>query len=274
MQNKIEWYQEVLSLDPCSRVFYQLAQLFVEMGELEKAEVTLRKGLKRHPAFLEARLLRIEVLSRLGLMDDAGEEIDAVVSPLTKYPAFWKLWAKNSAEDEKDFAAFLLLVASHLQGHSVSWADVLVEGLSHISDRLLDTAKAPEVSPIPKVAAPVAPAFDEPQVAADPQETARREIAGSLRTRTMADILAAQNDFQGALDIYEELLVQAGDENERTQLKARIEIARTGLESLDIVPATRAEAPDVFSRHSRNRLIGTLETLASRFEARVQAGVE
>ncbi len=66
MSKKIEWYQEVLSLEPGSRVFFPLAKLFVENGMPEDAVITLCRGLDRHPDYLEARMLLVELLTELG----------------------------------------------------------------------------------------------------------------------------------------------------------------------------------------------------------------
>ena len=56
MMDKIEWYREVLELEPSSKLFFPLARLLVEDGQPEAALETLRRGLERHPEFLEARL--------------------------------------------------------------------------------------------------------------------------------------------------------------------------------------------------------------------------
>ena len=68
MRRKIEWYQEVLALEPGSRIFFPLAKLFVEFGQFEDAERTLRQGLDRHPDSMEARLLLVQAFASLGQM--------------------------------------------------------------------------------------------------------------------------------------------------------------------------------------------------------------
>lgn len=45
----------------------------------------------------------------------------------------------------------------------------------------------------------------------------------SLRTRSMAEVLAEQGDYDGALDIYAELLNAASDASERADLQARMD---------------------------------------------------
>ena len=124
MRRKIEWYQEVLALEPGSRIFFPLAKLFVEFGQLEDAAKTLRQGLDRHPDAVEARLLLIQVLTKLERLDEARDQLSAVVKPLERYPAFWSLWAQQKAEQDRDFAVFLMLVASHFTGKPVKFAGV------------------------------------------------------------------------------------------------------------------------------------------------------
>ena len=46
MMDKIEWYREVLELEPSSKLFFPLARLLVEDGQPEAALETLRRGLE------------------------------------------------------------------------------------------------------------------------------------------------------------------------------------------------------------------------------------
>ena len=62
MTPKIEWFQEILEQEPSSRVFFPLAKLLFESGDVTKALETLRHGLEHHPDFLEARLFLIHLL--------------------------------------------------------------------------------------------------------------------------------------------------------------------------------------------------------------------
>ena len=44
MMEKIEWYQEVLKLDPDSKVFFPLAKLLRDSQQPDKAIEVLRRG--------------------------------------------------------------------------------------------------------------------------------------------------------------------------------------------------------------------------------------
>lgn len=269
MDKKIEWYQEVLSLEPGSKVFFPLAQLFVDTGHLEDAVVTLVQGLDRHPDFLEARMLLVQVLSDLGRENEVHDHLERVVAPLSAYPAFWRAWAKSLPEDRRDVAVFLMLVASNLSGEEIGWTDVVFEGMSSLSDRLVG-----EPLPSPsKAASRPAPlrvlardAFGQENEQDADSAGAVDGKSGNLRTRTMADLLASQGDVSGAIAIYEELLKSRPVE-EHPILQGRLDELRGH--------ATEApessESEDPFGVHAKNRLIGTLETLAARFEARVRS---
>ncbi len=277
MRRKIEWYQEVLALEPGSRIFFPLAKLFVEFGQLEDAEKTLRQGLDRHPDSMEARLLLIQVLMRLEKLEEAQEQLQAVIKPLERYPAFWSLWAHQTSDKDRDFAVFLMLVASHFTDRPVKWTDVVIEGLSSLTDRLIGPLKATarkarELS-LERSAATVAAS---PAPACDAQDTpyaGPAPDAGSFRTRTMAELLASQGDFGGALGIYRELWGRALDEREKADLSSRIKTLEANLAAAPAGDAAPHIAPgeDPFGKHAKNRLMSTLEALAARLESRIQA---
>lgn len=278
MRRKIEWYQEVLALEPGSRIFFPLAKLFVEFGQLDDAERTLRQGLDRHPDSMEARLLLIQVLTRQERYDEALEHLSTVIKPLERYPAFWSLWAQQTAEKDRDFSVFLMLVASHFTDRPVKWTDVVIEGLSSLTERLIGPLKAGGRKPREHAASSVQvqPASDRPAVSSDGAEAkydGPAPDAGSYRTRTMAELLASQGDFGGALGIYRELWGRALDEREKTDLSSRIATLEANMAAAPAGEGGPVPPPldDPFGKHAKNRLMSTLEALAARLESRIQA---
>ncbi len=268
MRRKIEWYQEVLALEPGSRIFFPLAKLFVETGQLEDAVKTLRQGLDRHPDTLEARLLLIQLLVRLEHWEEAGAQLPLVTKPLERYPAFWSLWAQRVAEKDRDFAVFLMLAASHFSDKPIKWTDVVIEGLGPLTERLLGplkhrVQKSPRV-PMADMAAATAPGQE------DAPYTGPKPDTGSFRTRTMADLLASQGDYVGALGIYRELWGRSLDEREKQELTGRIRSMEDGLAEIQSPGSPAPAQQDPFGKHAKNRLMSTLEALASRLEARVR----
>ena len=274
MRRKIEWYQEVLALEPGSRIFFPLAKLFVEFGQLEDAAQTLRQGLDRHPDAMEARLLLIQVLTRLERMDEAQEHMAAVIKPLERYPAFWSHWAQQTAEKDRDFSVFLMLVASHFTDKPVKWTDVVIEGLHSLTERLIGPLKAAaRKPPEPEADKPGAPESraEDPGLRLDAPYEGPAPDASSFRTRTMAELLALQGDFNAALDIYHELLARAQEEQDKTDLSARIKTLEQGLANASQANAGKVVDEDPFGKHAKNRLMSTLEALAARLESRIQA---
>ncbi|MEF2231001.1 MAG: tetratricopeptide repeat protein [Pseudodesulfovibrio sp.] len=264
MSGKIEWYQEVLSLEPGSRVFFPLAKLFVENGRPEDAVEALRKGLDRHPDYLEARMLLVELLIELGREDEVHDQVTRVIDPLRDYPAFWRAWARSLPQDQRDLSVFLMLVASNLSGDTIRWTDVVFEGIGTLADRLVGAPLPPPGETVRRLR-PVR--FEPAAVEGDdePEQEYVRPGLGSFRTKTMADLLASQGDVEGALEIYRELVHSTVSDDRRTELKARIAELEAG------GGGEPMKREDPFSAHAKNRLISTLETLASRFEARVRS---
>lgn len=276
MQAKIEWYKEILELDPSSKVFFPLAKLLADAGQVKEALELLREGGERHPDLLEARFFSLELCARLG--DDTGvaEEAGYIGSILTRYPLFWKAWAENLSRrpETRDAALALDFVSVHFQGNPVGWGEVIQRGLeglfsasqnnlpfsSEAGQFLGQGAPASETA-LPPAAQPAqslrhTPEGKEPTpsqavdaVATEEASTAQGTAASSemeesiasakqgedvysIRTRTMARLLAEQGDFEGALEIYQELLAKSQNDTEREELDAIIERMQLMLQEL------------------------------------------
>ena len=100
----------------------------------------------------------------------------------------------------------------------------------------------------------------------------------SLRTRTMADLLAEQGDYEGALDIYRELLVMAPAGDTRKELEELVEEMRRqagekpkgnggrNRKSGGKSGKSGKQAPTGLK--GKTKLINALESLAQRLEAK------
>lgn len=297
MQSKIEWYQEVLALEPSSKVFFPLARLYVEMGNHEKAVTTLRMGLDRHPDYLEARLLLVETLAKLG----RDSEAKAAVTPLTRmfssYPSFWRMWGDSVSDGNADVAGAMAFLFSALHGSPMSWSDVMAEGIKQLTGtapaadhkREAPGGEKYDDSDVSEISNEQA-AFARPEPAAD-GEALTREIAEavarsesdsggdddltspvvmkSLKTRTMADVLAAQGDLEGALDIYRDLLCKADDVEREELMKFMADISEKISHAHSASDAgVVEERVDPYHKHAKSKLMSTLEILAGRLEAR------
>ena len=118
MTEKIEWYREVLELEPNSKVFLPLAKLLVEENGDSQAIDILQRGLDRHPDFLEARLFLIELLYKTGKNDERDAEVKKLGKMFATYAGFWQAWAAClSGDNEQDTASVLrFLAATFLHG--------------------------------------------------------------------------------------------------------------------------------------------------------------
>lgn len=289
MKQKIEWYREVLELEPGSRVFFPLAKLLAADGQTSDAVLTLKQGLLRYPDHIEARLLLVELLHLQNAGDELQRELDGLGGLFASYPGFWKAWSERLAETPAlhDASLAMRFFAAALQGQQINWSSVIEQGLFS----MLGMADAPFPQPIyasaddapreeaaPRAALQSAPASNadasgapafEPdarlEVSVEDEET---DEAFSLRTRSMAEVLAEQGDVNGAIEIYHELMENA-PEDEKALLAARAdELGRRMTAPASEENKTEEKAPAAGTESSR--LVTLLESLAQRLEARVR----
>jgi tetratricopeptide (TPR) repeat protein len=332
MNQKIEWYKEVLALEPGSKVFFPLARLQAENGLPGEALATLRHGISRNPEHIEARLLLIDILFASGQFDALWPELDQVALMLGGYPGFWSAWNERLARNpsSRDASLALSFFSAALRGEAVSWSDIIEQGLrnvlpagdggpvkspSRVTPAALDELKtflkdSPSVSekPAPAVVRsavkemPAKPAepdsaanlppsagrpldfselrapaenFDngEPKTFDKDDENEPEDEVFSLKTRSMAEVLAEQGDYAGALDIYEELMRESKSEEEKKSLEGAIANIRTRAgDSVNQTQASRKNEGDDEDNEpagqGKNRLLSVLDALARRLEAR------
>ena len=232
MTEKIEWYKEVLELEPNSKVFFPLARLLAKAGRDDEAIAALEHGLERHGEFLEARLFLIELLYRTGKQDACARQIQRLSAMFASYAGFWQAWAACLAnvEGEADTATVLRFLAAHFLIGPLTLHEVLNRGLDTLEGPAAVKAAPAAQEPVNAApAAPVAPAETAPEPPAravreapaqaapvGEEEPAESEAAAplteppaehteedgeehfSLRTRSMAEVLAEQGDIRGA----------------------------------------------------------------------------
>jgi tetratricopeptide (TPR) repeat protein len=137
MQEKIKLYEEMLALEPGSRLFFPLAKMLTAQGEYGRARDVIMQGLSAHPEYMEARLLLLEVLDALGEQDAALEKTETIVHLLGEYQGFWRLWeALLQAQGERDLLVAMRFFRRAMQGTPLRWVDVFEQGCA----RMLDVA--------------------------------------------------------------------------------------------------------------------------------------
>lgn len=420
MTEKIDWYREVLEIEPNSKVFFPLAKLLVKENNSREAIGVLEHGLERHPEFLEARLLLIELMHKNGEKEACERQIAKLSSMFASYAGFWEAWAAclSSQPGDADTASIIRFLAAHFISGPLQLHDVLDRGLEVILHEKAGSAEtvAKASTAIPLVANHAAaedsthdgdieahsamsenpektsnlPVVENPQhedagnidiantdesnaenaesatvveneldspadnflteekeqdasnpevetltagqtmmsgveasglqtdelpaqeqedpsafeeipeqeeipveknntaqIASElakiassiPQNEEQQEKENndavensvdepfSLRTRSMADVLAEQGDYKGALDIYLELAASGPDAKEAEVINRRIEELQSRSGKDNSIQVSQDEAP---ASKSKEKLIGMLEALAQRVEARVQ----
>ena len=252
MTEKIEWYKEVLELEPGSKLFFPLAKMLTAEGRLEEACDTLAAGLARNGEFFEARLLQVDVLSRLGRTAECELCLRELESLLSRYEEFWRAWSTSlEGRGEAGSAVTLRLMRAILGGHDIDFTDLLRRGLESLDG---DATRAPHAAHLPEPRQRLLSSVDDTSTAS-PQSTERpaaprlsdpeEDTAGgprrpaavvmpvgrtSLRTCSMAEVLAEQGDIPAALDIYGELLAAATDDAARADLERRIAALGGGMD--------------------------------------------
>jgi len=291
MKAKIDWYKEVLELEPGSKVFFPLAQLLAEHGQLHDALSTLRLGLERHPEFMEARLYLVELLYKNGQVAHCEPQLGHLTRLFSKYHGFWEAWGACAADPEtkRDLSLTLRFLSVLFQRPDVNLGDVLEKGLHSLAatSGTLSSAPAPESAAgnaiLPADAVPLSSGMPVDAVASavpasvaavrEPPAAAKRtagmddtEEPFTLRTKSMADVLAGQSDINGALEIYRELALRAESPEERQEINERItQLSSPQAQAADSLSPT---APGVASPPGKQRMQHLLESLAERLEAR------
>lgn len=148
---KLDWYKEVLSLEPNSKLFLPLARLLAELGTEDKnadlmneAFAVLRHGLEIQPEYMEARLFLIELLNTCGCKAQCGAEVARLASLFLSYPDFWDAWREYAImeHESSDFTAALGFMSAIMRNKSLSIVEVLEAGLN-----ALKSNSAPVFSP-------------------------------------------------------------------------------------------------------------------------------
>jgi len=289
MKAKIDWYKEVLELEPGSKVFFPLARLLAENGQVQEALSTLRIGLERHPEFIEARLYLIELLYKNRMIAQCEPQVGQLTRLFSQYPGFWEAWGVCIAGTEKrrDLPLALRFLALLFQRPDIGFDEVLEKGLFSLTVTSEEAASDPEPEiktnrkSLPTIAvAPSGMPADMPErTAATETKAVNRaspmpkrmedvedtEEPFTLRTKSMADVLAGQSDINGALEIYHELALRAESPEKRQAINERIaQLSSLQVQAVDAPSSPQPQLPPP----GKQRMQHLLESLAERLEAR------
>jgi tetratricopeptide (TPR) repeat protein len=130
---KLTFFQQVLELDPDSRLFFPLARLYFEHDQIEEARQTLSKGLRRHPQHFEAKLLLANIMTHQGEYEQAKKICRDLFSLFKDNRDFWEnLSSMLYNSGEKDLSLAAAFFARSGSDRAITWADVLQAGLDSL----------------------------------------------------------------------------------------------------------------------------------------------
>ncbi len=249
MEEKIKLYEEILAVDPGSKLFFSLAELYWENGQLQDAISTLYSGLDKHPEHLEARLFLLKLLIEQGSKEEVGSTATKVGNVLASYKDFWFAWA-NRVENQGniDLALALRFIGYNFSDSQVTWSDIFYMGFNSLNgyDQNLNVqGNKQEETPT--------------EQGLSSKEADRLAKTGEYRTKTMADILVDQGDYAEAIDIYEELYQNSRDVEEKKRLRQLID----GLKGKQPDHAEKEQIQE-----KKQKLVQRLSGLSERLEAR------
>ncbi len=255
LKEKIKWYEEILRLDPSSKFYFQLAKLYVEEKLFDKAISILNSGLEKHPEDLEARFLLNDLLIKKDDLSESFKQIEVLDSILRRYPSFWRSWSKHLRDKgDNSIAVAVAFLGVAFEKKEISWEMLLTLGLNAITGDIAYVQK--EMDQEEKV---ILESEKKENLKEDIEEEKKEEY--SFKTKTMAEILESQGDLKGAINIYNELLEKASDE-EKEDLLLKIKNLEKKL----------SVSEDDFGK--KKRMINIMEGLVLRLQKRIGLGYE
>ncbi len=318
MEEQEKFYLDVLELEPGSRLFYPLAEIYVRQGRLQEAQEVLRNGLKQHPGHFEARLLLASACHQLGDAQASQDMVREIFSGLEIHPFFWETLSRGYEDSGREAMALALgIISAESAGNRVSLADILQRGLKNF----LNSGKGGEVPqgrPESEKAGETENEQSYPETAREESKNITEEqeempVAGSdgsfedirdedaeevedldfeepARTRSMADLLYRQGEYEQSLRIYRYLWeseMPGGQRRELEEIIAEVkkqlepptgeedaskEAAEGSLPSGDISQDEdlKEMQEDIPEKGEEESVVDTLSLLADRLEQRAE----
>jgi tetratricopeptide (TPR) repeat protein len=197
-KSMVEKYEQILSADPGSMVFVELARALVERGEAARAVQVCDRGLEHHPRSVQGRVARGRALLALGRTADALDELGRATALDSENPYAFNLVGEILLE-ARQFAAALPVLrrAALLQPGDLrirGWLETAqrevnlaapdasaaasvipgtasgggVSDTTDTTDTSSPAGSAPPPAPPPGMSAPAGPAVGAPAAAAPP----------------------------------------------------------------------------------------------------------
>lgn len=175
-KSMVEKYEQMLSQDPTSTVFVELARAYLDKGENEKAIEVCKRGCSHHPASVSGRVLWGKGLINSGKAAEAMQQFDAAVNIDRENPHAYNLISEVLLRKGLYRSALpILRKASALQPNDArikQWLEqaqaALKGGPAPIFSEEAPAAAPPPPEPPPAIAPAVtAPPIDDPPTTPD-----------------------------------------------------------------------------------------------------------
>ncbi len=210
---QIAHFEARLRLDPESRVFLPLADLYRRSGELEHARDLLESGLGIHTRFLAARAALGLVQVQLGQTDAARASLDQVLA----------------VDPDNDLALEVLLDEAAERGDWQGVRDLAVRLLRlrpedpAVAEALQEARARLEGRPIGATTVVATTADDGASTATPERGPAAAMDYRAFETPTLAELYLRQGHLGKARRIVERILAADPDHTDARELMARIE---------------------------------------------------
>lgn len=226
---EIRRLEEQYSFRPDSLVFGRLADLHRKAGNPERALEILEEGLRRHPRYLSAHIVRARCLHALDRVDEAREAFEDVLRI-----------------DGQNLVALRSLAEIARERGEAEEARRRLEAMLQVDPRNEEARDAlqelEETVAAASGAGPEEPADLRAQVAELELDEPTEGEEGDLATRTLAGLYETQGFYREAVEMYERLLEER-PESEAAEIRERLERARAALAEAGVGPAPAPDSP-------------------------------
>ena len=241
IERQIQFYQRKYELNPHSRAFAPLADLYRKAGRLEEAIEVLEAGLAEHPGYVSALVILARCHVDAGRPGESAAAFTRVLELDPDNLVALKSLAEMALERQDDARGAALLERVVVLDPTDELAATRLEALRRGAAASTpptppDAAATPtpaaavepaaEAAPAPVVAAAVEPApvlavVEEPPAAAESPLPAQERQ--SFATRTLAEIYLAQGYREKALTVLREILSRHPERDDVAAKIAEIE---------------------------------------------------
>ncbi|RQD64532.1 MAG: hypothetical protein D5R98_05010, partial [Desulfonatronovibrio sp. MSAO_Bac4] len=133
-QDKLKFYEEVLELEPGSKLFFPLAKLYFLNKDTELAINTLTKGLEKYPEHLEAKLLLASIHKQAGNTQQSRAIHQDIFALFSSNQEFWDSIATDLAENgQNDLALAASFFSMSARQKDATWSDIMWSGLKSLN---------------------------------------------------------------------------------------------------------------------------------------------